>query len=155
MSTVIVVIPEHIDLVALGIERPLTISALRQPRFTQLIDRGNLPTGRSTGVPRCISPMCPMSFVDDVMDGTNLRLHTVEDLRTVDTRLNGRPRKILGWQTPLQVFTTMQDESSTVATITRIRPGNHVPLGGHFSFAVDSRRASPSFVRAGDIAGRL
>jgi transposase, IS30 family len=37
--------------------------------------------------------------------GTNLRLHTPEDLRTAEARLNTRPRKILGWRTPIDVFT--------------------------------------------------
>jgi transposase, IS30 family len=37
--------------------------------------------------------------------GTNLRLHTPEDLRAAETRLNTRPRKILSWRTPLEVFT--------------------------------------------------
>lgn len=36
--------------------------------------------------------------------GTNLRLHTLEDLRAVEERLNNRPRKILGWKTPAEVF---------------------------------------------------
>jgi hypothetical protein len=38
-------------------------------------------------------------------NGTNLRVHTAEELTAVDARLNDRPRKILDWRTPLQVFT--------------------------------------------------
>jgi IS30 family transposase len=35
---------------------------------------------------------------------TNLSLHTPADLQRVEDRLNQRPRNILGWQTPAQVF---------------------------------------------------
>jgi IS30 family transposase len=38
--------------------------------------------------------------------GTNLRLHTAEELAAVEARLNDRPRKIHRWRTPRQVFTT-------------------------------------------------
>ncbi|WP_205315281.1 IS30 family transposase [Nonomuraea lactucae] len=36
--------------------------------------------------------------------GTNLSLHSAEDLRAVERRLNSRPRKSLGWCTPAEVF---------------------------------------------------
>lgn len=36
---------------------------------------------------------------------TNLSVHGPEDLRAVEDRLNNRPRKILGWKTPAEVFT--------------------------------------------------
>lgn len=36
--------------------------------------------------------------------GSNLSVHTEADLRAVEERLNHRPRKILGWRTPAQVF---------------------------------------------------
>lgn len=36
--------------------------------------------------------------------GTNLALHTVDDLRAVEARLNNRPRKCLEWRTPAEVF---------------------------------------------------
>ncbi|MEU6093149.1 IS30 family transposase, partial [Streptomyces sp. NPDC047085] len=36
---------------------------------------------------------------------TNLALHSAEDLRAIEERLNNRPRKTLGWQTPAQAFT--------------------------------------------------
>ena len=36
---------------------------------------------------------------------TDLRRYTVEDLRRVEDRLNHRPRKILGWRTPAEVYT--------------------------------------------------
>lgn len=36
--------------------------------------------------------------------GADLRRYTVEDLRRVEDRLNGRPRKRLGWKTPADIF---------------------------------------------------
>lgn len=36
--------------------------------------------------------------------GSDLRVHTVEDLRRVEERLNNRPRKALGWATPAQLL---------------------------------------------------
>ncbi|MGW2896881.1 IS30 family transposase [Streptomyces sp. NPDC001212] len=35
---------------------------------------------------------------------TNLSLHSAENLRAIEDRLNNRPRKTLGWQTPAQAF---------------------------------------------------
>ncbi|MFJ9753243.1 transposase, partial [Streptomyces chartreusis] len=35
---------------------------------------------------------------------TNLAVHSQEDLRVIEDRLNNRPRKTLGWQTPAQAF---------------------------------------------------
>ncbi|MFF0110819.1 IS30 family transposase [Streptomyces hirsutus] len=35
---------------------------------------------------------------------TNLSLHSAEDLRAIESRLNNRPRKTLGWQTPAQAL---------------------------------------------------
>lgn len=37
--------------------------------------------------------------------GTDLSVHTMEDLRFVEDRLNNRPRRVLGGRTPAQVFT--------------------------------------------------
>jgi IS30 family transposase len=36
--------------------------------------------------------------------GSDLKAHTVDDLRRVEDRLNNRPRKTLGWATPAQVL---------------------------------------------------
>jgi IS30 family transposase len=36
--------------------------------------------------------------------GTDLSIHTPEDLRAVEERLNNRPRKTLGWRTPAQIL---------------------------------------------------
>lgn len=40
--------------------------------------------------------------------GTNLRVHTVEDLQRVSDELNRRPRKALGWNTPHDLFANLQ-----------------------------------------------
>jgi IS30 family transposase len=37
---------------------------------------------------------------------TDLRVHTLADLLAVEERLNHRPRKILGWRTPAEIFHT-------------------------------------------------
>ena len=37
--------------------------------------------------------------------GTDLSVHTAEDLARVEQLLNNRPRKVLGWATPSTVFT--------------------------------------------------
>jgi IS30 family transposase len=38
--------------------------------------------------------------------GTNLSIDSTDDLRAVEQRLNARPRKVLGWRTPADVFAT-------------------------------------------------
>jgi IS30 family transposase len=37
--------------------------------------------------------------------GSDLRRYTLEHLKAVEKRVNGRPRKVLGWSTPTEVFT--------------------------------------------------
>ena len=37
--------------------------------------------------------------------GSDLSAHSADDLRAIETRLNNRPRKTLGWRTPPQAFT--------------------------------------------------
>jgi transposase, IS30 family len=36
--------------------------------------------------------------------GSDLSVHTAEDLRAIEDRLNNRPRKTLRWRTPSEVF---------------------------------------------------
>ena len=36
--------------------------------------------------------------------GSNLSVHTADELRAIEHRLNNRPRKTLGWYTPAEVF---------------------------------------------------
>jgi IS30 family transposase len=38
--------------------------------------------------------------------GTDLRVHTAIDLAHIETKLNTRPRKTMGWKTPMEVFMT-------------------------------------------------
>ena len=42
----------------------------------------------------------------EVGRNSDLSVHTDEDLRRIETLLNTRPRKTLGWRTPAEVFTT-------------------------------------------------
>lgn len=45
--------------------------------------------------------------------GTDLSIHTAEELCAVEDRLNNRPRKILDWRTPAEVFTPSSGTMST------------------------------------------
>jgi IS30 family transposase len=40
--------------------------------------------------------------------GTDLRVHTADELQRVTDELNRRPRKTLGWKTPHALFATLQ-----------------------------------------------
>ena len=49
------------------------------------------------------------SYATTSPKGTNLRVHTREYLARVSEELNRRPRKVLAWQTPEAMFTTLQN----------------------------------------------
>lgn len=44
--------------------------------------------------------------------GTNLSLHSRAEIKRVQRLLNGRPRKVLGWKTPYEVFTKLVNQQS-------------------------------------------
>ena len=49
--------------------------------------------------------------------GTNLGLHSADDLAAVASALNGRPRKTLGWRTPVETFDALlRPDHTGVAT---------------------------------------
>jgi len=42
--------------------------------------------------------------------GTDLSVHSTDDLARVSDELNRRPRKTMGWRTPKSLFTTLRNE---------------------------------------------
>lgn len=42
--------------------------------------------------------------------GTNLRIHSAQDLQQVANELNHRPRRTLGWQTPAALFASLRNQ---------------------------------------------
>jgi hypothetical protein len=63
--------------------------------------------------------------------GSDLRVHTANDLRAVEERRDHRPRKILGWRTPLESSTPTSDHDDVdVATTARIHHQNPRDVSG-------------------------
>ena len=50
--------------------------------------------------------------------GTDLGLHSADDLAAVASALNGRPCKTLGWRTPMETFDALLRSDHTVVAPT-------------------------------------
>jgi hypothetical protein len=71
----------------------LTSTIIHEPRQSRLTDQRKRGWTVPNGLLRQYFPK-----------RTDLSIHTPEDLRAVQERLNHRPRKVLGWRTPMEVF---------------------------------------------------
>jgi transposase, IS30 family len=50
--------------------------------------------------------------------GTNLRVHSAEDLAAVQAELNNRPRKLLGWTSPAAALAALESAHQEAAVAT-------------------------------------
>lgn len=60
--------------------------------------------------------------------GTDLSIHTPDDLTAIATQLNNRPRKVLGWLTPLEAWHLMLGHTVTIGGQPAHLPDTLLPL---------------------------
>ncbi len=54
--------------------------------------------------------------------GTSLKPYSADYLNAVADELNGRPRKVLGWQTPAEAFAKLLSETDAKAGVIATTP---------------------------------
>ena len=118
-------------LVYLGVQVPLFI----RYRATMVKNFGNMSGLHASGTQRSTSRLhivrasvvCERGLVEHINDllrqffpqkcnkKCNLLLVTEEEIRHAENRLNARPRKVLGFKTPQEVYNTLAAQECTAA----------------------------------------